>query len=236
MKSAETTVFIIDDEPSVRKALGRLLVSEGYRVETFASGREFLQRAAYQGIGCILLDLRMPGASGLEVQQALAGTAPALPLIFITGHGDVPASVHAMKAGALDFLQKPVSDTDLLKSVAHAIDVSTRQHKRIAEAAEVAQRYATLTPRECEVLEGVIAGKLNKQIAADLGTVEKTIKVHRGRVMQKMHAQSVADLVRMSAKLRSRPEARTNSALLPHVKHQAGPQVKDQAELGNYQA
>ncbi len=221
MKPAESTVFVVDDEPSVRKAFARLLSTEGYRVETFSSGHDFLQRPPYQGVGCILLDLRMPGASGLEVQQALAAQACGLPLIFVTGHGDVPASVHAMKAGALDFLQKPVSDTELLKSVAHALEVSARQHKRAAEAAEIARRYATLTPRERQVLAGVVAGKLNKQIAADLGTVEKTIKVHRGRVMQKMQAESVADLVRMTANLRRVPEPRPATAESPaHLEKQ----------------
>lgn len=201
MNSVEPIVFVVDDEPSVRKALARLLNAAGYTAETFASGAEFLTRRPYPGVGCIILDLRLPGASGLDLQQRLGAASCVLPVIFVSGHGDIPASVRAIKAGALDFLQKPFTDTQLLTAVDSAIGLCRRRLKAQGDTAEIRNRYAGLTSRECEVLAGVIASRLNKQIAADLGIVEQTVKVHRGRVMRKMQAQSVADLVRMANQL-----------------------------------
>jgi FixJ family two-component response regulator len=193
----EPTVFVVDDEPSVRKSLGRLLKAAGYRVEAFASAQEFLQRDRADGIGCLLLDVMMPDLNGLELQQVLAASRQNLPIIFITGHGDVPTSVRAMKAGATDFLSKPYDAKDLLAAITLALDKARSQSQTRAEADEVESRLATLTPREHEVMLQVLQGRLNKQIAAALGASEKTIKVHRGRVMHKMQVQSVADLVRL---------------------------------------
>ena len=200
MSAAESTVFVVDDEPSVRKSLTRLLKAAGYRVEAFASAREFLQRDPDVGIGCLVLDVQMPELNGLELQHALTETDRSLPIIFITGHGDIPMSVHAMKAGAMDFLSKPFDEKDLLGAIARALEKSQRQSKQRAEAGDIKQLLATLTPREREVLLQVITGRLNKQIAAALRASEKTIKVHRGRVMHKMQVQSVADLVRLCEK------------------------------------
>jgi FixJ family two-component response regulator len=200
MSAAESTVFVVDDEPSVRKSLGRLLKAAGYRVEAFASAREFLQRDPDFGVSCLVLDMQMPELNGLELQQALMETDRSLPIIFITGHGDIPMSVHAMKAGALDFLSKPFDEKDLLGAIARALEKARHQSKHRAESAEIKQLLATLTPREHDVLLQVITGRPNKQIAAALGTSEKTVKVHRGRVMHKMQVQSVADLVRLCEK------------------------------------
>jgi two-component system response regulator FixJ len=188
-------VFVLDDDPSVRKSLGRLLKSAGYLAETFASAVEFLRRGECTGPGCLVLDLQMPGLNGLELQHALAGTAHALPIIFISGHSDIPSSVRAMKNGAMDFLPKPFKAQDLLGVIREALERSNReQHDRL-ETDMIGKRLALLTPREFEVLRGVIAGKLNKQIAAELDVGEKTVKVHRGRVMGKMNADSVAELM-----------------------------------------
>jgi FixJ family two-component response regulator len=193
-----STVFAVDDDPAVRKSLSRLLRSAGLAVAAFSSPREFLGRHDPKAPGCLVLDVAMPELNGLELQQALAARGHERPIVFLTGHGDIPMSVQAMKSGAVDFLTKPVNDEDLLKAVHAAIekDRLTRQAK--AELAEIQQRLATLTPREREVMEHVIAGQLNKQTAADLGTVEKTIKVHRARVMHKMKVHSVAELVHLA--------------------------------------
>ena len=200
MSGAEETVFIVDDEPSVRKSLRRLLEAADYRVEVFASAWEFLQRQPYSGIGCLVLDMQMPDLNGLELQEALASSDRYLPIVFITGHGDVPTSVRAMKAGAIDFLSKPFDEKDLLAAIESALEKARHQSQTQAESSEVERRLATLTPREHEVLLQVLTGRLNKQIAAALGASEKTIKVHRGRVMHKMQVQSVADLVRLCEK------------------------------------
>lgn len=202
----QATVFVVDDEASVRKSMGRLLKAAGYRVETFGSGREFLQRAPTAGVACIVLDVKMPDLGGPELQQELARMDLCLPIVFITGHGDIPMSVRAMKAGATDFLSKPVDEVDLLAAIERALETAAAQAKVRGEAADVRRLLATLTPRELEVLREVITGRLNKQIAANLGTSEKTIKVHRGRVMQKMEVQSVADLVRRCEKAGIRVE------------------------------
>lgn len=200
MNAGESTVYVVDDEASVRKSLRRLLTAAGYRVETFASAPEFMQRPADDTLACLVLDVQMPELSGIDLQQVLADTRRILPIIFITGHGDIPTSVRAMKAGATDFLSKPFDEKDLLKAIERALEQARQQSLERAAGDEVRRRLATLTPREHEVLMQVLTGHLNKQIAATLGAAEKTIKVHRGRVMQKMQVQSVADLVRLCEK------------------------------------
>jgi FixJ family two-component response regulator len=191
-------VFVVDDDPSVLRALTRLLHAAGYRVSAFRSPQEFLAAHDPAVPGCAVLDLAMPGLNGLDLQQALAASGCHRPVIFVTGRGDVPSSVQAMKAGAVDFLTKPVSEEDLLAAVRRALDRDRVMREARAELAVIAERINTLTPREREVLGYVVAGRLNKQIAAELGTVEKTIKVHRSRVMGKMCVRSVADLVRLA--------------------------------------
>ena len=192
------TVFVIDDEESVRKALARLLRSAGFNAAVFSSSQEFLQAQVPDAPGCLVLDLAMPGLNGLELQQTLADRGAGWPIIFLTGRADVPMSVEAMKRGAFDFLTKPVHDETLLAAVRHALERDRAARHARSQLDEVHRRLATLTPREREVLAQVVAGRLNKQIAADLGTVEKTIKVHRARVMEKMKVQSVAELVRLT--------------------------------------
>jgi len=193
----EPIVFVIDDEPSVRKALARLLRSAGCRVETFASSEEFLARERYEGVGCLVLDVRMPGLTGLDLQQALAKADVVLPIVFISGQSDIPASVRAMKAGAVDFLPKPFLDRDLLDAVQRSLAKSRRALAARAEIFDIQERVRTLTSREREVMECVICGSMNKQIGAELGISEKTVKVHRARVMAKMQVRSVAELVRL---------------------------------------
>ena len=195
MTLADALVYVIDDDLSTRKAIGRLLESEDYSVELFTGAWEFLARAPHTGPSCVILDLNMPGLNGLELQEALAGRGRAEQVIFITGGATVPTCVQAMKAGAVDYLPKPFRDEDLLYAVKRALQRSSEQWLQRAQRREVRNRLATLTPREFEVLKGVIAGRLNKQIASQLGTTEGTIKVHRGRVMEKMGATSVAELV-----------------------------------------
>jgi FixJ family two-component response regulator len=192
------TVFVVDDDAAVLKGLARLLRSAGLTVAAFASPREFLDRHDPNAPGCVVLDVAMPGLSGLELQQTLMARGQELAIIFLTGHGDIPMSVKAMKHGAVDFLTKPVDDDALLRAVRVAIEKDRVQRQARAEIAEIQQRLATLTPREREVLHHVISGHLNKQTAADLGTVEKTIKVHRARVMEKMKVHSVAELVHLA--------------------------------------
>ena len=208
------TVFVVDDDASVHKALARLLVSAGYAVETFASAREFLDRGHHQDTpGCLVLDVSMPGLSGLDLQQELMAFSPPLPIIFITGHGDIPTSVRAMKGGAVDFLTKPVDDRNLLSVIKLAIARNAEARKLHAELQELQRRAANLTPREREVMTLVVRGRLNKQVAAELGTAEKTIKVHRGRVIEKMGVDSLAELVRMAEKLGMfSPETRVGTA------------------------
>jgi len=203
MSHIKPTVFIVDDDPAVLKGLSRLLKSAGLGVKTFPSSQDFLNYFIPNTPGCLVLDVAMPGLNGLELQKTLATKGSAIPIIFLTGHGDIPMSVRAMKGGALDFLTKPVNDDDLLKAVHLALEKDRSALRARAEVAEIQQRLATLTPREREVMEHVVSGQLNKQTAADLGTAEKTIKVHRARVMEKMKAHSVAELVRLAEKVRS---------------------------------
>ena len=198
MSGVAPTVFVVDDDASVLKGLKRLLVAAGLNVAVFDSPQEFLERYDSNVAGCLVLDVAMPGLNGIELQQTLAARGSALPIIFLTGHGDIPMGVQAMKRGAVDFLTKPVNDDDLLTAIHHAFDRDRVLRQDRAELAEIERRLATLTPREREVLLHVVSGRLNKQIAADLGTVEKTIKVHRARVMEKMQVRSLADLVRLT--------------------------------------
>jgi FixJ family two-component response regulator len=202
MTESLPTVFVVDDDAGVRKSLVRLLASAGYRVESFASADLFLGRWKENSApGCVLLDIQMPGLNGLQLQEQLQHSAHAIPVIFITGHGDIPSSVKAMKAGAVDFFPKPINDEDLLRAIREAIQRDHRERGDLAERSSLAARLDTLTPREREVLELVVRGMLNKQIAAALNASEKTIKIHRGRVMEKMKARSVADLVHAAEKI-----------------------------------
>jgi FixJ family two-component response regulator len=197
MSEPGALVFVVDDEPSVRKSVGRLLKAVGYRVETFASAQEFLHAGREDEVACLVLDVQMPDLNGLELQEALAATDRPLGIVFITGHGDIPTSVRAMRAGAVDFLSKPFHERDLVDAIERALQKAGRESGQHSAAREAKKRLSTLTPREHEVLLHVIAGELNKQIAATLGVSLKTVKVHRGRVMHKMRVQSVADLVRL---------------------------------------
>jgi len=205
MSVPSPTVFVVDDEPSLLKAVARLLRSAGWSAVTFGSPAEFLGSFDPAVPGCLILDMAMPGLNGLELQEALAARGSELPIVFLTGRADIPMSVRAMKQGAIDFLTKPVDGSDLLAAVRRAVEKDRESRKERSELAEIQERLAALTPREREVLALVVAGKLNKQIAADLGTVEKTIKVHRARAMEKMKAASLADLVRLAGRAGVRP-------------------------------
>jgi FixJ family two-component response regulator len=202
MHPPSSTVFLVDDDASVRRALTRLIKSAGYRVESFGSAREFLEKSvSSDGPACLVLDVRMPGLSGLELQDELQKDGVILPIIFITGHGDIPMSVKAMKAGAMDFLQKPVKDKDLLKAIEQALARASQVRAEREEGEEIQSRINTLTPREREVMTLVVRGLLNKQVASELGIVEKTIKVHRARIMDKMRVNSLAELVRLAERV-----------------------------------
>ena len=201
------TVFVVDDDASVRKALERSIRTAGLNVKIFTSAREFLEQGAPEGVGCLVLDIRMPGLSGLELQAELNSRNIRLPIIFITGHGDIPMSVQAMKGGAVDFLPKPFKSSDLLRGIQQALEQDDHRQRSRAASPEVRRRIQTLTPREREVLNLVVKGRLNKQIAAELGAAIRTVKVHRGRVMQKMAVQSVADLVRAVERVKAEGES-----------------------------
>ena len=202
MSATEPTVYVVDDDPSFRRSTERLIRSAGYKVQGFGTATEFLLANVAQMPGCVVLDVRLPGLSGLDLQRALTKTGNHLPIIFMTGHGDIPMSVRAMKAGAVEFLSKPFLDEDLLEALRQALERDRAAREQRARCAAIRQRYESLTAREHEVMALVVAGLLNKQIAGELGTVEKTIKFHRAHIMQKMGAESVATLVRMAEQLK----------------------------------
>jgi FixJ family two-component response regulator len=202
MTTTDPTVFVIDDDKAIRSAIKNLLESVGIPVEVFSSTGDFLRAAAHRDKpGCLVLDVRLPGASGLDFQRELAKANLEIPVIFITGHGDIPMSVQAMKAGAVDFLTKPFRDQDLLDAIQKAIGRDQARRQQETEGVDVRNRFKSLTPREREVMSLVVTGLLNKQVAAQMGTSETTAKIHRGQVMRKMQAQSLPDLVRMSERL-----------------------------------
>ncbi|PYQ03016.1 MAG: DNA-binding response regulator [Acidobacteria bacterium] len=201
MTSDAPVVFVVDDDSSVRDSLRRLITSVGFLVEVFPSAQAFMRARRPDAPGCLVLDVRLPGLSGLDLQRELADTDAALPIIFLTGHGDIPMSVRAMKAGAVEFLTKPFREQDLLDAIRHAIERDRALRTERQELTELRGRYASLTRRERDVLARIVAGLLNKQIAGELGTTEATVKEQRAHVMQKMTAGSVAELVRFASRL-----------------------------------
>jgi FixJ family two-component response regulator len=198
---SDAVIAIVDDDPSVRKGLRRLIRSAGWKAETFASAQEFLDRPRTEAPSCLVLDLQLPGLSGLDLQKRMAEVELDIPIVFLTGHGNIPASVQAMKAGAIEFLTKPVDEEDLLKAIQEAIERDRRTRQQHADMRQLRDRYQSLTAREQEVMQQVISGLLNKQIAAELNITEDTVKFHRGHIMHKMRANSLADLVRMAENL-----------------------------------
>lgn len=210
-RESKTVIAIVDDDPSAREGLSSLLQSAGLLVEAFASAQEFLSRSGSDAPSCLVLDLQMPGLSGLDLQKRMSEAGLEIPIIFLTGHGNIPASVQAMKAGAVEFLTKPFDDQELLLAVQEAVkrDRCTRQQH--AETRKLRDRYESLTPREQQVMQQVVSGLLNKQVAAELNITEFTVKIHRAHVMRKMHADSLPDLVRMAESL-GIPAARKTSA------------------------
>ena len=209
MQQSDAIVAIVDDDPSVRKGLERLIRSLGWNAETFASAQEFLDRPRTEAPSCIVLDLQLPGLSGLDLQKRMSEAGLETPIVFLTGHGNIPASVKAMKAGAVEFLTKPVDEEELLKAIQEALERDRRTRQQHAELHDLRDRYQSLTAREQEVMQQVISGLLNKQIAGELRITEDTVKFHRGHIMRKMQADSLADLVRMAETLgiRSYPRA-----------------------------
>lgn len=195
---AQPVVFVVDDDTSMRKALANLVKSVGLRAETFATAPEFLDVTLPDAPCCLILDVRLPGVSGLDVQTKLASLKIDVPIIFVTGHGDIPMSVRAMKAGAVEFLTKPLRDQDLLDAVQAALERDKARHEHVKMLSTLRTKFATLTPREQEVMAGVTSGLMNKQVAGEIGISEDTVKVHRGNVTRKMGAKSLADLVRMA--------------------------------------
>ena len=206
MKSADVpTVFIVDDDRGMRQAIQDLVESVGLRAEAYATGQEFLRRKRTSDPSCLVLDVRLPQVSGLDLQRQLAETGVQIPIIFITAHGDIPMSVRALKSGAVEFLTKPFRDQDLLDAIQQALQRDSAAREQQTEIHELNERYQSLTVREREVMNLVVSGMLNKQIASEIGASEATVKIHRGHVMQKMQAGSVADLVRMADKLKLSP-------------------------------
>jgi len=201
MTEPDSIVFVVDDDPSVRRAIKRLVESMGLHVELFGSAAEFMNSSHPDIVSCLVLDIRLPGISGLDFQPQLVAAGIRIPIIFITGHGDIPMTVRAMKAGAVEFLTKPFRDQDLLDAIQVALERDGTRRQQEAEIAVLRERFESMTPREREILPLVVSGRLNKQSAADLGTSEITIKVHRANIMRKMQAQSLAELVRMAGRL-----------------------------------
>lgn len=201
MNQESPIVYVVDDDPSVRRAIQRLVGSVGLRVETFASPRDLLQAKWPDAPTCLVLDVRLPGISGLDFQRELSDANILVPIVFITAHGDIPMTVRAMKAGAVEFLSKPFRNQDLLDAIHAGLDRDRERRQQEAEAAKLWERLESLTPREREVLPRVVSGLLNKQIAAEIGTTEATVKVHRSQLMRKMGADSLADLIRMAEKI-----------------------------------
>jgi FixJ family two-component response regulator len=200
---SQQTVYVIDDDEAVRDALGMLFRSVGYRVETYAAAADFLDGLDLERSGCLVLDVRLPGMSGLELHERLVSRHALLPVVFITGHGDVPMAVRAMKAGAVDFLEKPFNEQNLLDRVSRAFDLETRERREREQESDLRKRFESLTPREREVLDLVVDGELNKVIASRLGVSQRTVEIHRAHVMSKMGAESLAHLVRLTLRLRN---------------------------------
>lgn len=206
MNDDDAIVFVVDDDASVRRSTERLVRALGFGIQTFASAREFLDNARIERPACLVLDVRMPGLSGLDLQRELAQRGVEIPIVFLTGHGDIPMTVRAMKAGAVEFLTKPVKSRDLLGAIRGALERAQVSHHARRETLALRERYERLTPREREVMPLVVAGMLNKQIAGELAASERTVKFHRGHIMKKMEAESLADLVRIAERLGLGPQ------------------------------